>query len=118
MRDIRFGDFHYAIWDWNGTLLDDVDLVVEIMDRLLHDFRLPGLDLERYREIFEFPVEQYYRKLGFNQNHPSFQILATRFMQEYDRRVSECPLQADVKEVLDCVSKRGMINVILTSGKR
>ena len=108
----------YVIWDWNGTLLDDVSLVVEIMDGLLREFGLCGLDVDRYRDTFEFPVEKYYRKLGFDEGHPSFQILATRFMQEYDRRVLECPLHVDVREVLNSLLDRGIINIILTSGKR
>ena len=35
----------YIIWDWNGTLLDDVPLCVEIMNTMLKKRRLPELEI-------------------------------------------------------------------------
>ena len=41
------------LWDWNGTLLDDVDLCVDALNRLLAGFGYPQrYDHERYRAIF------------------------------------------------------------------
>ena len=49
------------LWDWNGTLLDDVDLCVDALNRLLAGFGYPQrYDHERYRAIFGFPIEEYY----------------------------------------------------------
>ena len=45
------------LWDWNGTLLDDVDLCVDALNRLLAGFGYPQrYDHERYRDIFGFPI--------------------------------------------------------------
>lgn len=44
------------LWDWNGTLLDDVDLCVDALNRLLAGFGYPQrYDHERYRAILAFP---------------------------------------------------------------
>ena len=44
------------LWDWNGTLLDDVELCVDALNRLLADFGYPQrYDRDRYRAIFGFP---------------------------------------------------------------
>ena len=40
-----------VIWDWNGTLLDDVDISIEAMNRVLERYGLERLGRERYREI-------------------------------------------------------------------
>ena len=55
------------LWDWNGTLLDDVDLCVDALNRLLAGFGYPQrYDHERYRAIFGFPIEEYYVRAGFD----------------------------------------------------
>lgn len=56
----------HIIWDWNGTILNDVDHAVAMMNTLLVEHNLPLIDREYYREIFDFPVLHYYQKLGFN----------------------------------------------------
>jgi phosphoglycolate phosphatase len=59
------GKFETIIWDWNGTLLDDTDFCIRSMNRLLSVRGLPELSKERYLEVFDFPVEKYYRSIGF-----------------------------------------------------
>ena len=53
----------YVIWDWNGTLLDDVELCVEGLNWLLAQFGYPQrYDRAAYQAIFGFPIEDYYRR--------------------------------------------------------
>ena len=44
------------VWDWNGTIVDDAQLFVDIMNLFLKEQRLPLIDVEVYRENFEFPI--------------------------------------------------------------
>jgi phosphoglycolate phosphatase len=115
---VLLSDLQRMIWDWNGTLLDDVSLVVDIMGGLLREYGLPALDVARYLEIFEFPTRKYYQRLGFGPAHPSFETLAASFMVEYERRVSECSLHAGSREALRRFQERGIANVILTAGQQ
>ena len=41
----------YIIWDWNGTLLDDVALCIDVMNGMLRRRGLSPLTPGRYREI-------------------------------------------------------------------
>ena len=52
------------LWDWNGTLLSDVPLVVKINNEVFarHGYRLTSE--EEYRRIFRFPVKDYYTDIG------------------------------------------------------
>ena len=43
-----------VIWDWNGTIVDDAFLFVEIMNNFLEDFGLKKITLEDYRNHFCF----------------------------------------------------------------
>jgi phosphoglycolate phosphatase len=51
--------YRHIIWDWNGTLLDDVDYSVGVMNILLRRRGLPALDRARYHVVFDFPVRDY-----------------------------------------------------------
>ena len=49
-------------WDWNGTLMDDVDFTHECLNWMLETHGYPQrYDLAAYRELFGFPIEDYYR---------------------------------------------------------
>ena len=71
------------LWDWNGTLLDDVELCVDALNRLLAGFGYPQrYDHERYRAIFGFPIEEYYVRAGFDFTKHSFAELAEKYMED------------------------------------
>ncbi|MCJ7554278.1 MAG: HAD family hydrolase, partial [Ignavibacteriaceae bacterium] len=78
------GKTRHIIWDWNGTLFNDVVLCKDIMNNILKRFDLPLLSLEKYREVFTFPVEDYYKKAGLDFNITPFEILGKDFMDEYE----------------------------------
>lgn len=54
-------------WDWNGTLMDDVDFTHSCLNWMLETHGYPQrYDLAAYRELFGFPIEDYYRCAGFD----------------------------------------------------
>ena len=56
---------HHVIWDWNGTLLDDTLASVNAINTMLTHRGLANIDIPYYREIFGFPVIDFYRKVNF-----------------------------------------------------
>ena len=82
----RVNKRRHIIWDWNGTLINDIWLVVEIMNKMLKKRSLSEIDLKKYREIFDFPVIDYYAKLGFDFSKESFEELTVEFIGEYYAR--------------------------------
>lgn len=81
-------EYENIIWDWNGTLFNDVELCAGIMNDLLKSESLPTISLERYRNIFTFPVEEYYKAAGHTFKKNSFKVLGKRFMDEYEEKIS------------------------------
>ena len=47
----------YIIFDWNGTLIDDAHVFVDVLNVLLKRRRLGVINLHRYRELFCFPIK-------------------------------------------------------------
>ena len=73
------------IWDWNGTLLDDINTSIDSINILLRDRSLPELTIEKYRDIFDFPVRKYYEKSGFDFKNEPFEGPAMQFIKATDK---------------------------------
>lgn len=107
--------YEHVIWDWNGTLLDDVGLCVDVMNRMLRARGMAALDAAYYRQIFAFPVKKYYQILGFDLVAEPFERLAAEYCMEYDARVTECTLHAEAIDALNLFSSQGVGQSILSS---
>ncbi|MGA3013700.1 MAG: HAD hydrolase-like protein [Bacteroidales bacterium] len=107
--------YTHVIWDWNGTLLNDNWLCVEVMNTMLASRHLPLLTLDRYREIFDFPVKDYYLMLGFDFCKESFEIVGMDFMNKYNLREKECGLHKNAETTLKCLAQQGFRQSILSA---
>jgi phosphoglycolate phosphatase len=108
-------NYKHIIWDWNGTLLDDVDFCRRIINRILVENDLPELSLNRYREIFTFPVEDYYKTAGLDFSKTSFEVLGKDFMEEYEEKKLSCSLQENSLEILSDIHKKGIGQSVLSA---
>ncbi len=97
----KLSNIKTIIWDFNGTLLDDVDICVQCMNVLLAERGLQKLDFQRYREIFTFPVRDYYREAGFDFSEEEFEIPAHQFIELYRDEIRKARLFDDVIPVLN-----------------
>jgi len=103
------------IWDWNGTLLNDMDICVRAMNKLLVERNLPVLTSERYREVFTFPVKTYYSKIGFDFSTEAFEIPAIEFIENYQHLLPESELFPEVKNVLEQLNAEGFRQFVLSA---
>lgn len=117
-RGVRIENYRHVIWDWNGTLLDDLYLCVEVMNGMLTRRGLPGLDRARYRAVFDFPVRDYYSRLGLAVDDASFHAISVEFIDAYEARRLEPVLQTGAADLLGAVSARGLTQSILSAYHR
>lgn len=107
--------YQHFIFDWNGTLIDDLWLAVDVIDKMLIKRGLAGMTKERYCEVFDFPVKDYYQNIGFDFEKESFEIVGTEFIVEYDKRQYECNLQHSVKELLHVLNQNNFHLSVLSA---
>jgi phosphoglycolate phosphatase len=93
-------NYNHIIWDWNGTLFNDVELCANIMNLLLTQESLPNISIQRYKEIFTFPVIEYYKIAGHTFKNKSFEVLGKQFMDEYEARKNNCDLFIGARNLL------------------
>lgn len=104
------------IWDYNGTIIDDLGISLKAENQMLKERNLPhGYTEEDYRALFCFPMEDYYRKIGYTFENETFADVAKEFNEIYDSHFDECTLCKGVKEKLEEAKNKGYQNVILSS---
>lgn len=94
-------NIEHVIWDWNGTLLDDVHASVCAINTMLHKRGLPRIDPDHYRNIFDFPVKNYYLTLGFNLDAEDWPAVAREYHDHYEAFAAQSPLRPGVAQLLD-----------------
>lgn len=107
--------YKHIIWDWNGTLFNDVDLCLSIINRILSYQNIQPLNKQKYLEIFTFPVEKYYAEAGLDFNLHSFEELGRDWMNEYESRKHECKLYNSAPNLLKIFSEEGIGQSILSA---
>jgi phosphoglycolate phosphatase len=107
--------FKHIVWDWNGTLIDDTWLCLEIMNGQLIKRKLSPITYEVYQEVFDFPVRNYYEKVGFDFTKEPYETVAGNFIGEYARRRFECSLHFGVRAVLEKYSLHGFDHYLLSA---
>jgi phosphoglycolate phosphatase len=108
-------NYKHVIWDWNGTLFNDVELCAGIMNFLLTKESLPNISIQKYKEIFTFPVIEYYRIAGHTFEKNSFEVLGRQFMEEYEIRKNKCDLYIGVREILIELQRRDIQQHLLSA---
>jgi len=111
-------DYQHIIWDFNGTLMDDAWLCLEVMNDMLAQRGLPKLLPERYAEIFDFPVQDYYQRAGWDLEKYSFEQLSDEFMAGYHARKLECSLHAGAVNVLDTLQASSIPQSVISAAEQ
>lgn len=92
-------DIKAVIFDWNGTLVDDVWLSVNAMNAMLEKRGMKPITTEYYKSIFSFPVINYYKELGLDVEN-EWEEISKEFMDIYLSNSEKLKLFRDVESVV------------------
>lgn len=108
--------YEHIIWDWNGTLVNDAELCVAIVNQILSDYELMPVDRAYYSDKFSFPVSEYYKSLGLPSYGPEYQNISQRFIEEYRKNHHLCKLQQNSIKILSHLKECGISQSVLSAG--
>lgn len=110
LRPFFFKDYmiyDYCIWDFNGTILDDVELGMNCVNTLLSERGLPVIpSREVYRKRFDFPIIDYYRELGFDFERDPYEELAQLWIDLYMRDLEDAKMFEGAERAFEFFEKR------------
>lgn len=105
----------HIIWDWNGTLLNDQKACVDAINLLLERRRLPTVTVRQYLDIFDFPVKDYYLKLGFDFSKDDWAAVAVEYHAAYAQTSAAAPLRQGTIAALETLKSYGFGMSVLSA---
>lgn len=107
--------YKYIIWDWNGTILDDLQLNFEVENTLLsRRGRTLIKDIDEYHEKFQFPIIKFYESLDFDLENEKFEDIAKEYVFEFDERFYELETFPDAESVIRDFKFKGIEQIIFS----
>lgn len=108
----------YVFFDFNGTIIDDVVLCLDLLNEILRKQGNQELDIDTYKNVFKFPIRQYYIDAGVDLEKDSFEDLAIWFIKKYQPLSMSCGLFNGIVDTFIELKKRGYKLVILSASER
>ncbi|RLP96851.1 HAD family hydrolase [Micromonospora sp. CV4] len=91
----------HLVWDWNGTLLNDLSLVVAATNAAFASVGGPAVTLDEHRVRFRRPIAEYYAEvLGQAVDDDEFGRLDRIFHDAYRSGLTTCELAADARTAM------------------
>ncbi|MFE7134988.1 HAD family hydrolase [Streptomyces sp. NPDC057638] len=91
----------HLVWDWNGTLFDDVVAVIGATNAAFAELGLEPITLERYRELYCIPIPLFYeRLLGRMPSQAEWEVMDEAFHRHYADHRLACGLTTGAEELL------------------
>lgn len=109
------GMIRTVVWDWNGTLLDDLDSCVATLNVLRRARALAPLSRAHYRASFGFPVRDFYEATGFDFSVCDYADLSRDFIAEYRRRAAQISIAPGAREIVAALAGRGITQVVVSA---
>lgn len=108
--------YSHVLWDFNGTLFNDVDIGIKSANILLRRHGLKELDgVASYHKVFCFPIIDYYRKLGFDFDVTPYNDLAVEWVEIYNGLAQEARLYDGALQLLKFLKNAGVKQYVLSA---
>lgn len=106
-----------AIFDFNGTILNDTDICVIAGAAEFEYLGLPPLTREKMRDTFDFPIIHFFERNGVNAAKylENVETLTEIFYNTYEMHVEDAPLHEGIFEILDWLDSQGFVSIILSN---
>ena len=106
--------YTHIVWDWNGTLLNDVGAALASVNDMLGRRKRGTIDIERYRECIGVPIIRFYEQV-FDLDNEDYPELLGEYNRGYLSHLGECSLTAGALEALQRLALFGARQIIVSS---
>jgi phosphoglycolate phosphatase len=110
--------YEVILWDWNGTLLDDGLYGLSVINGMLRKRGLREPTREEHGRLFDFPVQRYYERLGFDFTREPFEVISTEFVDTYYSGVNACSLREGTIETLESIRDLDIRQCVLSASRQ
>jgi phosphoglycolate phosphatase len=101
-----------VIFDWSGTLVDDLPAVLGATNAVLRDVGFPELTRDEFRSRFRLPFEDFYREL---RSAIPMVDLEARFLRHFDALQSTVTTLPHAREFLEFCRGHSLRTLVLST---
>lgn len=108
----------HVFFDFNGTIIDDLKLCYDLLNEFLEGQGKQKISLERYKDIFRFPIKEYYKLAGIDFDMESYESLSIKFIKKYQPASLKCGLYSAVIPTLEKLNELGIKCYIISASEK
>lgn len=107
-------NYTHVIWDWNGTLLNDIGASLASVNDMLARRGMEEIDIHRYRECIGIPIKVFYEQV-FELEKEDYPALLTEYNEGYMHHLKKCGLTKGAQAALEYFRINGIKQIIVSS---
>lgn len=108
-------EYKVIIWDFNGTLIDDIDVALASVNDMLTRRNLPTINFEQYASYVDTPIIKFYEHIFDDLYSMDFDIIAQEFNSGYDKHLPQNAVMKNAEEVLEHFNKKGKLQTVISA---
>ena len=108
-------EYKVIIWDFNGTLIDDIDAALASVNDMLIRRNLPIINFEQYASYVDTPIIKFYEHIFDDLYSMDFDIIAQEFNSGYDKHLPQNAVMKNAEEVLGYFNKKGKLQTVISA---
>jgi phosphoglycolate phosphatase len=105
----------FVFWDWNGTLMNDAQILWRSFNELATAHGGEHVSFERYRSIYRHPVRDMYAEVGVDFSKHSLEQMASKWHKIYSAMSADIGLHHDAVDVLQALQDLGSRQVVVSA---
>ena len=106
--------YQYILWDWNGTLLDDLSASLEAVNMTLDVYGKKRIDLDEYKSYLDTPIYKFYEHL-FDLEKTPMSDLSMYYRKFYDGLEDTIKIADRALQVLQKCKEKGIKQYIISA---
>lgn len=105
----------HIIWDFNGTLLCDVQLSVDADNYVFDTLGLPRITIRDYREHMTMPVRDFYAALGIDLSVHTYETIGRLWLEMFNAHAVEAGLVPGALDAIRRFAQAGHTQSVLSA---
>lgn len=110
----KFPKYKCVVWDWNGTIIDDIQASLLSVNDMLIRRDLPIINLQQYHSYLDTPIYKFYEHI-FNLDEIPFDVIQKEFNEGYNKHIKVNPLNTGATDIMKLLKNNGVKQLIVSS---
>lgn len=105
----------HIIWDFNGTLLNDTQLSLDVDNNVFEKLGIPAITLDDYRNNMTMPVRDFYSAVGVDYSVHSYETIARLWLDEFNQKAIGVGLVSGALDAIRFFHSQGRSQSVLSA---